>query len=302
MFIRDTLNWGEGEVSFIEWKDQEEKPGIQFAHATGFNALTYKEILQPLSENFNIRAIDARGHGFTKLKANPDEMFDWKIYSDDLVNSVEIFTEKLGQPIILSGHSMGAASAIQVAAKRPDLVSGLVLIEPVLMTHKIKLILRLGRNYPFLKNLPIIKQGMVMSEGTKRRRRHWKDKEEIFLSYKNKGAFLTWPDSMIKDYIEGGVEEKNKEVSLTCDPLWEAATFTCWKHDAMEMIKNLKCPITLLQGEFNSTTRGDSVKKLKERDKEGKYEIIKGASHFLPMEFPNKVINEINNLQVRLDD
>ena len=70
----------------------------------------------------------------------------------------------------------------------------------------------------------------------------------------------------------------------------------------MEMIKNLKCPITLLQGEFNSTTRGDSVKKLKERDKEGKYEIIKGASHFLPMEFPNKVINEINNMQVRLDD
>jgi len=38
------------------------------------------------------------------------------------------------------------------------------------------------------------------------------------------------------------------------------------------------------------------------KSSEGKYEIIKGASHFLPMEFPNKVINEINNLQVRLDD
>ena len=56
------------------------KSGLQFAHATGFNALTYKEILEPLSEHFNIRAVDARGHGFTELKANPENMYDWKIY------------------------------------------------------------------------------------------------------------------------------------------------------------------------------------------------------------------------------
>ena len=206
MFERKKLDWGEGETSFIEIFDNTDKPGFQFAHATGFNALTYKELLEPLSDNFNVRAVDARGHGFTKLKANPQDMYDWKIYCDDLIKSVELFVEKTQKPIILSGHSMGAASAIQVAAIRPDLVSGLVLVDPVLMTNKIKVIFKIGRKYPLFKNFPIIKQGMMMSEATKKRRRYWKNKEEIFNSYKNKLIFKTWTETTIRNYIDGGTE------------------------------------------------------------------------------------------------
>ena len=214
MFERKKLDWGEGETSFIEIFDNTDKPGFQFAHATGFNALTYKELLEPLSDNFNVRAVDARGHGFTKLKANPQDMYDWKIYCDDLIKSVELFVEKTQKPIILSGHSMGAASAIQVAAIRPDLVSGLVLVDPVLMTNKIKAIFKIGRKYPLFKNFPIIKQGMMMSEATKKRRRYWKNKEEIFNSYKNKLIFKTWTETTIRNYIEGGTELIGDETRL----------------------------------------------------------------------------------------
>ena len=301
MFERKKLDWGEGETSFIEIFDNTDKPGFQFAHATGFNALTYKELLEPLSDNFNVRAVDARGHGFTKLKANPQDMYDWKIYCDDLIKSVELFAEKTQKPIILSGHSMGAASAIQVAAIRPDLVSGLVLVDPVLMTNKIKVIFKIGRKYPLFKNFPIIKQGMMMSEATKKRRRYWKNKEEIFNSYKNKLIFKTWTETTIRNYIEGGTELIGDETRLTCDPLWEAATFSSWKHDAMGLIDKLNCPITLLQAEFNSTARGDGPIKLMKQDKLGVHKIVKGSTHFLPMEFPNIIKEEINSLQKRIN-
>lgn len=301
MFERKKLDWGEGETSFIEIFDNTDKPGFQFAHATGFNALTYKELLEPLSDNFNVRAVDARGHGFTKLKANPQDMYDWKIYCDDLIKSVELFVEKTQKPIILSGHSMGAASAIQVAAIRPDLVSGLVLVDPVLMTNKIKVIFKIGRKYPLFKNFPIIKQGMMMSEATKKRRRYWKNKEEIFNSYKNKLIFKTWTETTIRNYIEGGTELIGDETRLTCDPLWEAATFSSWKHDAMGLIDKLNCPITLLQAEFNSTARGEGPIKLMKQDKLGVHKIVKGSTHFLPMEFPNIIKEEINSLQKRIN-
>ena len=269
MFERKKLDWGEGETSFIEIFGNADKPGFQFAHATGFNALTYKELLEPLSDNFNVRAVDARGHGFTKLKADPQDMYDWKIYCDDLIKSVELFVEKTQKPIILSGHSMGAASAIQVAAIRPDLVSGLVLVDPVLMTSKIKIIFKIGRKYPIFKNFPIIKQGMMMSEATKKRRRDWKNKEEIFNSYKNKLIFKTWTETTIRNYIEGGTELVGDETRLTCDPLWEAATFSSWKHDAMGLIDKLNCPITLLQAEFNSTARVYGQIKFMKQEKVG---------------------------------
>ena len=301
MFKRNKLDWGEGEISFIEILDNKDKPGFQFAHATGFNALTYKELLEPLSDNFNVRAVDARGHGFTKLKANPQDMYDWKIYCDDLIKSVELFVEKTQKPIILSGHSMGAASAIQVAAIRPDLVSGLVLVDPVLMTNKIKVIFKIGRKYPLFKNFPIIKQGMMMSEATKKRRRYWKNKEEIFNSYKNKLIFKTWTETTIRNYIEGGTELIGDETRLTCDPLWEAATFSSWKHDAMGLIDKLNCPITLLQAEFNSTARGNGPIKLMQQDKLGVHKIVKGSTHFLPMEFPDIIKEEINSLQKRIN-
>jgi len=301
MFERKKLDWGEGETSFIEIFDNTDKPGFQFAHATGFNALTYKELLEPLSDNFNVRAVDARGHGFTKLKANPQDMYDWKIYCDDLIKSVELFVEKTQKPIILSGHSMGAASAIQVAAIRPDLVSGLVLVDPVLMTNKIKVIFKIGRKYPLFKNFPIIKQGMMMSEATKKRRRYWKNKEEIFNSYKNKLIFKTWTETTIRNYIDGGTKLIDDKTRLTCDPLWEAATFSSWKHDAMGLIDKLNCPITLLQAEFNSTARGNGPIKLMQQDKLGVHKIVKGSTHFLPMEFPNIIKEEINSLQKRIN-
>ena len=47
------------------------------------------------------------------------------------------------------------------------------------MTNKIKVIFKIGRKYPLFKNFPIIKQGMMMSEATKKRRRDWKNKEEV---------------------------------------------------------------------------------------------------------------------------
>ncbi|MFL2819572.1 MAG: alpha/beta fold hydrolase [Alphaproteobacteria bacterium] len=302
MFERKKLDWGEGETSFIEIFGNADKPGFQFAHATGFNALTYKELLEPLSDNFNVRAVDARGHGFTKLKADPQDMYDWKIYCDDLIKSVELFVKKTQKPIILSGHSMGAASAIQVAAIRPDLVSGLVLVDPVLMTSKIKVIFKIGRKYPIFKDFPIIKQGMMMSETTKKRRRDWKNKEEIFNSYKNKLIFKTWTETTIRNYIEGGTEVVGDETRLTCDPLWEAATFSSWKHDAMGLIDKLNCPITLLQAEFNSTARGNGPIKLMQKDKIGVHKIVKGSTHFLPMEFPDIIKEEINNLQKRINN
>ena len=81
-FTKKIHNFGDGNVSYIEWNDESELPGFQFSHATGFNSLTYRKLLEPLSNEFHIRAIDARGHGFTETEAIPKKMYDWVVYRD----------------------------------------------------------------------------------------------------------------------------------------------------------------------------------------------------------------------------
>ena len=49
-------------------------PALHFAHANGFNALTYRLLLGQLCGGFRIYATDLRGHGHTTLAANPKGM------------------------------------------------------------------------------------------------------------------------------------------------------------------------------------------------------------------------------------
>lgn len=85
---------------------------------------TYRH-LSPLLVNagYRVATMDLRGHG------DSDTTFDR--YDDEAgAEDVIALLDHLGSPAILLGNSMGAGIAVIVAARRPDLVSGLVLLSP----------------------------------------------------------------------------------------------------------------------------------------------------------------------------
>jgi pimeloyl-ACP methyl ester carboxylesterase len=137
---RHSLSLSDGNISYLEWPA--DGPVLHFAHATGFNAETYVPLLAPLSDDLRILASDARGHGLTGLPTAPGMARDWAIYREDLARFLEATTNG---PVVLAGHSMGATVSAMIAARFPDRVSGLILIEPVLIPH----FLRLLRWIPF---------------------------------------------------------------------------------------------------------------------------------------------------------
>lgn len=293
--VRRELALDDGAISFLEWKDAAGGPALHFAHANGFNAMTYRRLLGPLAGRFHIRAWDARGHGLSTLPADPSTHRNWYLFRDDLIRMTENFVAEAGGPILLGGHSMGGATSLMVAAERPDLVRGLVLVDPVMVPRRARLIMQ-------LYNLTGRKGGpMSLAEGADRRRALFPSREMMLAAYKGRGAFRTWPEEMIADYIEGGTRlREDGQVELTCAPAWEAANFRAQGHDIWKALDKLKTPLTLIYAGLGSTCRAPAPQLLGEHDPQATLLRLGQASHFVPMEYPDVIRREVLALDARL--
>jgi pimeloyl-ACP methyl ester carboxylesterase len=282
---RKLLPVPEGAISCLEWEGT--GPLVHFAHATGFNAETYRNLLTPLAERFRIAAADQRGHGFSTLPASPGRAKGWKVYRDDLV---QILDRLADGPVILSGHSMGGTVSLMAAALRPERVAGLVLVEPVMIprtTAIFQFLSRFGNGG---------NPRSSMADRAAQRRNSFPSFEAALTAYTGRGAFRTWPSCIVADYLRGGLVEDPAAhaMRLACRPAWEAETFRSTPFGAAALARRLKCPITVLYGTIASTCAASEVRILARAG--ARLVKVEGASHFLPMERPELVREEIVRL------
>ncbi|MFJ4711471.1 alpha/beta fold hydrolase [Streptomyces sp. NPDC088785] len=99
-------------------------PGVLLLHGLMGRASHWAGTARWLAERHRAVALDQRGHGQSDKPAQGP--FDREAY----VLDAEAALVQLGlEPAVLIGHSMGALTAWQLAARRPDLVRGLVICD-----------------------------------------------------------------------------------------------------------------------------------------------------------------------------
>jgi pimeloyl-ACP methyl ester carboxylesterase len=238
-------------------------------------------LLTPLSDRLRIMASDARGHGFTQLPTTPGMARGWNIYREDLAKFLGATTTA---PAILAGHSMGATVSAMIAAAFPERVKGLVLIEPVLMPG----ILRL------LSWIPFRPPSIDLASRAERRRSTFASFETALASYRGRGAFRTWPEEFVAAYLKGGLVPtgNGSEMRLACAPAWEAQTFRSTPFGASSLARRIRCPVTLLYAE-QSTPPESECRRFARLHGNTRLLKIPGTTHFLPMERPELVGDEI---------
>lgn len=284
MLVRKKMALADGEVSYLEGAAG--APLLHFAHATGFNAETYRGLLTPLQGRFRVAAADQRGHGFTALPAEPGPLADWFTFGGDLVRILDGLG---GGPAILAGHSMGAIVSMMAAAARPDLVRGLVLVEPVLVprfSRQIATVMRLlHQPAPPNSNLAAL---------AAKRRAIFPSFEMALSAYRGRGAFKTWPDETLADYLRGGLVPTGNgtEMRLACAPAWEASVFEHAPPGIARLARRVRCPLTLLHA-GNGTARAREVRLVARLHGDARTIEVPGTTHFLPMERPDVVQDEI---------
>ena len=260
------------------------QPGIYFSHANGFNGLTYKTLLNKISPNQKIISYDLRGHGKSTVPAEPEKLKSWQRYRDDLISILE----KNNEPSTLIGHSLGGTTSLLVAFKRPELVSKIILIDPVLLP----LTYWLGTKV--VQSVGLIEKVHPMVKGALIRKKNWGSKEEAFQYFSGKKLFRKVIPEAINDYIDGGMKKINENLyELNCSPKWEAATFKLTSGGNWFNLKKSNVPTKVILTPNSVVCNERSQKKLKKSIAKIEFVTLENTTHMLPLEDIDGVGNEI---------
>ena len=271
------LELPDGRIHYLDWGGD----GLpaHFLHGNGFCAGTYTPFIRYLVDDLYILASDVRGHGGSD-EPQIERVRHWDIFAEDLKIFIE---QKMSPPVIGMGHSLGAVTTYIAAAKYPQLFSGIVLIDPVILPRRLLWLVAAVKFLGLRGKIPLAKTA-------RRRRRTFKGKQEAFrLFTAGRGIFKTWSKEFVKAYLECGLLEKDEKTAvLKCDPELEAQIFESIPLNVWRYAKRIKCPVLAIRGELSDTFFAHAALRLGDIIADYELQTIPHSGHFPPMEKPRE--------------
>lgn len=113
-------------MHYVDYGGPADGPPLVLVHGLGGSHLNWDLVAPQLALRHRVIAVDLPGFGLSAPGAQPSTV-------PVNVGLLERFVRRVaGRPAVLVGNSMGGMIAILLAARRPELVSGLVLVDPAL--------------------------------------------------------------------------------------------------------------------------------------------------------------------------
>jgi pimeloyl-ACP methyl ester carboxylesterase len=122
-------------------------PLVVLSHGIGDRRQAYRFLAPKLAEaGYRVVSADLRGHGESSMSWKSVTGTD-AITRTDIAGDLLALIGHLGGPAVIVGHSISGGAATIAAAKQPDLVSGIVEINPFTRVQKLDLggLLRIRR-------------------------------------------------------------------------------------------------------------------------------------------------------------
>jgi pimeloyl-ACP methyl ester carboxylesterase len=260
-------------------------PGRQpllISHATGFHGRAYLPLAVALGDNFDVWALDHRGHGATPA---PDRWnVSWVEYGDDAEAAATWLagqTTGAAGGLVGFGHSMGGATLLMAADRRPELFRLLVLFEPIVFPPQ-----------PATDD----RESTPLVVGARRRRSTFDSLAAARANFASKPPMNGFVPAALDAYLDGAFapvdpQQPDGPVRLLCDPALEAETFArAHHHPTWERLSAIAVPTVVIAGAGAEADGPASLAPLvAERLPNGRLELRKELEHFGPFAHPELV-------------
>ena len=226
------------------------------------------------ARGYTVRAIEKLGH---------DPRFavtsNWPHLVQQLADFVQAEVAAHGKPAYLVGHSLGGFLSLMLAARRPELARGLVLLDsPVLGGWRAQM-LALAKHSGLVGSFT---PGAV----SQKRRRHWASEAEALAHFQRKKVFAQWDPQVLRDYIAHGTHDEGGQRSLSFDRAVETAIYNTLPHNLDRLLRShpLRCPVAFIGG--TESVEMKQVGMAMTRKVAGERIALLPGSHLFPMEQP----------------
>lgn len=215
-------------------------PVLLFGHANGLAAGSYAPFLKRLTAQARVFAFDARGHGGSSWPdGSLETVFAVDRMADDLVHlTAAVATRCGGAPVAYVGHSLGAVTALRLAATgRAPRWHALVAFEPPIFPPA-----------GAAAYEEAMEKQTALVAGTAKRRALWPSPAALQERLKGRGMFARFAQPMLEAHCrailrplgEGGYR-------LCCPPAVEAFIFRShWEADTWSLLGAIRPPPDLV--------------------------------------------------------
>ena len=261
-------------VDLAVWDWPGSGPPFLFAHATGFHARCWDEVIRALTGRRAV-AVDLRGHG-RSTKTEPP--YCWREFGNDIAGLARLLDLRDAVGV---GHSMGGHSIAMAAALRPQVFSSLLLVDPTIFARE---------HYGTPRRHDASYIG--------KRRNDWASPKEMFDRFHDRPPFANWRVEVLRDYCEYGLLPQGNRYVLACPPEIEASIYAssnAAEADIYPLLENIQAPVTVVRGGIPWNTEkfdlaaSPTAPDLASRFRRGRDICLEGRSHYIPMESPELV-------------
>ncbi len=240
------------------------EPTFLLIHGFGDGGFIWIDFLPRLASISRAIAIDLRGHGDS----------DWDIHSrysaTAHLDDVDFVIDKLGlTDIVFIGHSLGGEIAIRLAAQRPKLVRGIIIVD-------------FGPELDRMATAHIRREFVVES------RVYWEHSE--YIAHLEEKLPLICPrlrrplaHSALRTRAQGGYElKRDPAMATTFGPCGTSMLPALWP-----MLKEISCPALLVRGAASSVLPLSVAKRMLHVLPNGSFSSVKLAGHAVMIDNPD---------------
>ncbi|WP_210392542.1 alpha/beta fold hydrolase [Variovorax sp. PAMC 28711] len=250
-------------------------PPVIFSHGNSFPASTYRVMLDSLrNRGFAVDAIEKFGHDPSYPVTD-----NWPHLVQQLGDFAQGAADNARGPVFLVGHSLGGFLSLMCAARNPDLVAGVLLLDSPIIGGWRADTLSLVKRTPLMKSLS---PGLI----SRKRRNSWEDREAVFNHFRSKKAFARWDEQVLHDYIDHGTLEGDEARTLSFDRDVETAIYDTLPHNLSTLLRRhpLKCKVAFIGG-LQSREMKQVGMAMTQQVTKGRISMLDGT-HLFPMEKP----------------